>query len=272
MGDLDLKFYWAVFLRRLPYFLVIAAFLLAIAVTIAFILPPVYRSTASMLVEPQQIPDELAQTTVPVDPYEQAQIIEQRLMTRANLLALAERVGLYADEPDMTADAIVGDMRERIEFIGFTPDVTTMRDPPGAIIIGVAFEAPTAELANKGANELVSLVLQENVRLRTGRAGDTLRVLRGRGRAAGGRARAPVRGDRRLQDRQRRGAARQPGPPAAPSSSARRSGSSTLEREEAALQQPARHRGLGLRAHRPRRRHRHAQPRGGGAAGAARAS
>ena len=173
MGNLDVKFYWAVFLRRLPYFSVIAAFLLAVAVTIAFILPPVYRSTASMLVEPQQIPDQLAQTTVAVDPYEQAQIIEQRLMTRTNLLALAERVGLYEAEPDMGANAIVGDMRKRIEFIGFTPDVTTMRIP-GAIIIGVAFDAPTADLANKGANELVSLVLQENVRLRTGRAGDTL--------------------------------------------------------------------------------------------------
>ena len=64
------------------------------------ILPPVYTSSASMLVEPQQIPGDLAQTTVPVDPFEQAQIIEQRLMTRANLLALAERIGIYdAIEP-----------------------------------------------------------------------------------------------------------------------------------------------------------------------------
>jgi hypothetical protein len=36
---------------------------------------------------------------VPVNPYEQAQIIEQRLMTRANLLALAERIGIYDDSP-----------------------------------------------------------------------------------------------------------------------------------------------------------------------------
>ena len=86
MGNFDLKFYWAVFLRRLPYFLVIAAFLITVAATVAAILPPVYRSSASMLVEPQQIPGELAETTVPINPYEQAQIIEQRLMTRANLL------------------------------------------------------------------------------------------------------------------------------------------------------------------------------------------
>jgi polysaccharide chain length determinant protein (PEP-CTERM system associated) len=177
MANLDIKFYWAVFLRRLPYFAVITAFLLAVAVTVAFILPPVYQSTANMLVEPQQIPDELAQSMVPVDPYEQAQIIEQRLMTRTNLLALADRVGLYADLPEdeqLSANAIVRDMRDRIEFIGFVPDVTQLRGVPGAIIIGVAFDAPTGELANKGANELISLVLQENVRLRTGRAGDTL--------------------------------------------------------------------------------------------------
>ena len=105
MDKLDLKFYWSVFLRRLPYFLVIAGALSAIGVTVAMILPPVYRSSASMLVEPQQIPGELAQSTVPVNPFEQVQIIEQRLMTRANLIALADRIGLYADEPELSAGA-----------------------------------------------------------------------------------------------------------------------------------------------------------------------
>jgi polysaccharide chain length determinant protein (PEP-CTERM system associated) len=174
MANLDLKFYLSVFLRRLPYFLVIAALLTAVAVTVAVVLPPVYRSQASMLVEPQQIPGELAQTTVPVNPYEQAQIIEQRLMTRANLLALAERIGLYEGEEEMSAGAIASDMRKRIEFIGFEPDPTLRPEAPGVIIIGVAFEAPTPAFALKGTNELVSLVLEENVRLRTNRATETL--------------------------------------------------------------------------------------------------
>jgi uncharacterized protein involved in exopolysaccharide biosynthesis len=174
MDKLDLKFYWSVFLRRLPYFLVVLALLTAIGITVAMILPPVYRSSASMLVEPQQIPGDLAQSTVPVNPFEQVQIIETRLMTRANLLALADRIGLYAAEPELSAGARVTDIRERIEFIGFTPDVTRGPATPGATIIGVAFEAPTPEFANKGANELVNIVLEENVKLRTGRADDTL--------------------------------------------------------------------------------------------------
>ena len=174
MQNLDLKFYLAIFLRRLPYFAVIAALVAVVGVTLAAILPPTFRSSASMLVEPQQIPGELAQTTVEVDPYEQAQIIEQRIMTRDNLLGLADRIGLYADKPEMTATEMVDDIHGRIEFIGFVPDVTVQTFAiPGATIIGVAFEAPTPQFAVKGANELVNLVLQENVRIRTNRAGDT---------------------------------------------------------------------------------------------------
>lgn len=179
MPNLDFKFYMAVFVRRLPYFLVIATLVSVIGITVASILPPVYRSSASMLVERQQIPGEMAQSTVPVNPYEQAQIIAQRLMTRANLLALADRIGLYEDQPEMGAGAIVGDIRRRIEFIGFEPDARVRPELRGAIIIGVAFEAEDPAFALKGANELVNLVLQENVRLRTGRATDTLDFFEG---------------------------------------------------------------------------------------------
>lgn len=174
MANLDLKFYWAVFLRRLPYFAVIVVFLTAIAVTVAMILPPSYVSSANILVEPQQIPDQNA-TTVNVNPYEQAQIIQQRLMTRANLMALADRIGIYADQdPPIDPTAAMVDMTNRITFTGFTPDVTTRPETPGAIVLGVSFAAPTADLSVKGANELVNLVLEENVRLRTDRASDTL--------------------------------------------------------------------------------------------------
>ena len=114
------------------------------------------------------------------------------------------------------------DTRQSIEFIGFEPDVTKMRGVPGATIIGVAFEAPTAQLAYKGASELVNLILAENVRLRTGRAGDTLEFFQTEVEQLEGRPRQALEGARRLQDRQRQGAARQHGDGRAPSRSARR--------------------------------------------------
>ena len=176
MANLDLKYYWAVFKRRLPYFLVIVTLLAASGITVASILPPVYQSSASLLAEPQQIP---GADTATINPFEQIQIVEQRIMTRANLYDLAQRIGLYADQPDLSVGEIIGDMRDRIEFIGFEPDPTIRPGTPGAIIVGVTFSAPTPPVAAKGANELVSLILQENVRMRTDRASDTLDFFQG---------------------------------------------------------------------------------------------
>lgn len=180
MVNLDLKFYWAVFLRRLPYFLVIVAFLSALGLTVAMLLPPSYTSSANILVEPQQFSEQVTQSTAPVNPYEQAQIIEQRLMTRANLSLLADRIGLYKNiDPPMSEGARVSDIVKRITFIGFTPDVTRQPGSPGATILGVSFDGPTPEYANKGANELVKLVLEENQRLRAGRVNETLTFFQG---------------------------------------------------------------------------------------------
>jgi uncharacterized protein involved in exopolysaccharide biosynthesis len=179
MANLDITYYWAVFKRRLPYFLVIVTLLAAIGITVASILPPVYKSSASLLAEPQQIPGNLAESSAEINPFEQIQIVEQRIMTRANLYDLAQRIGLYADQPDLSVGEIIGDMRDRMEFIGFEPDPTVRPGTPGAIIVGVSFSAPTPQFAAKGANELVSLILQENVRMRTDRASDTLDFFQG---------------------------------------------------------------------------------------------
>jgi succinoglycan biosynthesis transport protein ExoP len=171
MGQLDLKFYLSIFLRRLPYFLVIATFISAIGITIASILPASYSATATILVESPQIPDDLAQSTVPVSPIEQTQIIERRLMTRANLLSLASKFAIHADNPGISADAIVEDMRSRTWISASAPG---KRQGPGATTVGVYFSSPDPREAADVTNELVTLILQENVSLRTDRAGDTL--------------------------------------------------------------------------------------------------
>ena len=123
LGNVDLKFYLSIFLRRLPYFVVIAAFLTAIGNAVASILPPVYRSTATILVEAPQIPGDLAQSTVPVDPIEQIQIIQQRLMTRANILSLADRFDIYADQPGISANTVISPATLPFVMNRFVPEI-----------------------------------------------------------------------------------------------------------------------------------------------------
>ncbi len=260
LGNVDLKFYLSIFLRRLPYFIVIVTFFSAVGIAVASILPPTYRSSAALLVEAPQIPGELAQSTVPTNPVEQIQIIQQRLMTRANILSLAEKFQIYADQPGMPADAIVADMRARTSL---WPQAPGPRSGGGATIITVSFSSPDPQEAAEVTNELVTLILQENVSLRTGRAEDTLeffqgdrpgrghaRVLPGRGRAALGRARPHLPAHDGLQGRERHRAARQPGVPPQPAGDPAGAPAAVRARGDGAAGRARAHR-ADLRAHRP---------------------
>lgn len=164
---LDLRYYLAVFLRRFHIFVLVFGAVTAAALTAAFTLPPVYYTEAKLLVEASQIPEQLAASTVNTAAQEQLQIIEQRLMTRSNLLDIARRLNVYENIEELTADEIVQAMRanSRISSRGGRGQATRMN---------VGFEAGSAEVAAAVVNEYVTLILRDNVALRTDRAQDTL--------------------------------------------------------------------------------------------------
>ncbi len=163
----DLKFYLALFLRRFPYFLIVCLAVTGLGVTLAYTLPPVYNAQARLLVESPQIPDELAASTVQVEAPELLRIIQQRILTRANLLEISRKFNIHANRPEMTADDIVLDMRARTQI-----GLPNVRDTTG--VVTVSFSAPTARQSAEVTNELVTQVLQQNVELRTTAASQTL--------------------------------------------------------------------------------------------------
>jgi len=174
---MDFKFYLSLFLRRLPWFAVLVAIGTAVGLTLASMLPPVYVAQARLLVESEQIPGDLAASTVQTEATEQMQIIQQRILTRAALLELVSRLQVYAPAPGrparvMTADDTVADLRERIQIV--TTGGPNRRGPAQAVIVTVTFEAPTSAMAAQVTNELVTMILNEDVSLRTGLAGQTL--------------------------------------------------------------------------------------------------
>ena len=139
---MDFKFYFSLFLRRLPWFAVLVAIGSALGLTLASVLPPVYMAQARLLVEAEQIPGNLAASTVQTQATEQLQIIQQRILTRAALLELANRLQVYAPAAGqparvMTADDIVADMRARTRIV--TTGGTSARGPAQATIVTVSF-------------------------------------------------------------------------------------------------------------------------------------
>lgn len=160
-------FYLSIFMRRLPYFLLVATVISGVAIAVAITMPPIYVSQARFLMESSQIPDALAAPTVKTPALEQLQIFEERTFTRANLLDIASRLNVLPDQKGMTPDQIVAGMRARTKASSDSPR-------GGATIMTVSFSAPTGAKAAAVLNEYLTLILQEDANLRTGRASDAL--------------------------------------------------------------------------------------------------
>ena len=87
--------YLGILRRRRGLIGLVFAVLFVIAAVVAMALPPVYRSTATILIKEQEIPQEFVRSTVTSFADERIQVISQQVMTRSTLLDLVDKYGLY---------------------------------------------------------------------------------------------------------------------------------------------------------------------------------
>src|ERR1700712_4665337 len=92
------RYYLGALRRRWGYFVVPFAVILILGSVATYLWPPTYFSEGKILVQSQQIPMELVRPTVTSAAQERIQVIEQRTMTRDNLLAIAEKFKLFPDK------------------------------------------------------------------------------------------------------------------------------------------------------------------------------
>lgn len=164
---------WRTFRRRLPVLLAVSVLGTAAAAGYALVKPPVYQTAARILVESQQIPTELARSTVNSSAAERLQIIEQRLMARDNLVQLIETHGLFADRPELSLTDRIQALREATDIQSIAVSGQGYGDREiSAFTITVRLR--DAEKAAAVANELVTTVLDQNLRARAERARETL--------------------------------------------------------------------------------------------------
>jgi len=177
----DLQSYLAIYKRRkkqliVPFFLVVAA-----SIATAFLLPSVYRSTATILIEEQEIPADLVRSAVTTFADQRIQSISKLVMTRKTLQRIIEEYNLYP-EKRLTApqEMLIADMRKdvTVETISASViDPRSGRPTEATIAFTLSFDYEVPELAQKIANELTSLFLSENISKRTQAAEGTTRFL-----------------------------------------------------------------------------------------------
>jgi uncharacterized protein involved in exopolysaccharide biosynthesis len=159
--------------RKLQFFLPFILILIA-GIGLAFGLPPVYRSDATILIERQEIPADLVQTTVTGFVEERIKGITERLLTRDNLWKIAEEQNLYPGERTKENQSdIVQHMRESVfvEMVDVqTNDPGTGKQSTATIAFTVGFEANDPTVALTIANELTTLFLEANRKSRSEQA------------------------------------------------------------------------------------------------------
>ncbi len=169
---------WRMFLRRFWVMVIIGGAGVGIAAFIAYIMPPVYESEATILVESQQIPNALAQSTVTTGAAERLSLIRQRMMTRDNLHRVIEDLELFQNRSDLTVSQKIEALREATELepISLQENRSRNSGSVSAFVIRVRF--PDSKKAAEIANEFVTKTLSQNLRARQERATDTLEFFR----------------------------------------------------------------------------------------------
>jgi protein tyrosine kinase modulator len=174
-------FYWNLVKRRAVFFLIPFILVLSAGLALAALWPASYESVGKILVESQQIPTELVRPTVTSAAQERIQVIEQRTMSRENLLAIIDKFQLFPEKRNfMSATELVELMRKNTKIEPLTQPLAFTqfrRDENPTIVFTVSFDASDPQTAAQVANELVTRILNEDLRDRTSRASDTTKFL-----------------------------------------------------------------------------------------------
>ena len=153
------------------------AFPLAAGVSLTAFLPNIYRSTATVLVDRQQIPETFVQATVTSALETRLHTISQEILSRSRLEALVSRFGLYADlRQRVAAEEVIERMRKDIKLELKGAETRGQREATVAFTISYQGSDPaTVALVT---NTLASFYIEENLKARERQAAGTAEFLK----------------------------------------------------------------------------------------------
>ncbi len=168
--------------RRKKIVALVFSAILVLTVIVAFMWPPTYQSEAIILIEEQQIPSNLVQTTITSYAQQRIEVIRQRIMTINNIMGIVEQFELYTERElkSKTRTEIANDFREAVTIEPISADVVdpqSGRPREAVIAFSLAFVGEVPSRVQKVANEITSLYLEENLKERSAQTKNTTSFL-----------------------------------------------------------------------------------------------
>lgn len=177
-ATLDPSHYLQILKKRKFYFLIPFVLILAIGMAVAMLWPPTFLSEGKILVQSQQIPVDLVRPTVTATASERIATIEQRVMTRDNILKIVDKYQLFPNQRSaLSRTEILELMRANTVIKPVELDSQRRQSENFTVAVTVGFSDRQPETATRVANELITLFLNEDARNRTSRATETTKFL-----------------------------------------------------------------------------------------------
>ncbi len=164
----------AAFRRHVMMFAVVVVLGMVVSVVYALNQPRIYQTTAMIQVLQPTIANPRDTGTSSAPTLQLLQVVEQRLMTRDNLIRMIKKHGLYANPPDIP-------MADRVLMLRLATQVEMIVDPnlrwrsdiaPTALLVRVSDGDPA--LAAMLANEFVASIIEQNRQSRADQASTAL--------------------------------------------------------------------------------------------------
>jgi polysaccharide chain length determinant protein (PEP-CTERM system associated) len=168
--------------KRRKWYIIIPFFaVFSLATITAFLIPPKYRASSTILIEDQEIPKEYVSANVTSYADQRLQSINQKIIGTTRLLEMINRFNLYADiRRTKPIEEVVAKMRKDIKFNTINADVKDPRSGQAAqatIAFSVSYDGKSPAVVQQITNELSSLYLSENLQVRQKQSTGTARFM-----------------------------------------------------------------------------------------------
>jgi len=175
--------YLAILKRRKKQVVIPAITVIVLALLAAAFWPPTYRATATILIEEQEIPQDLVRSTITSYANQQIKVISQRIMTLANIMDIVTKYDLLTERElkNTPRTEIVMNFQKQMNLELLSADVMDPRNGQArqtTIAFTLSFDHRNAKIAQKVANELVNLYMNENLKTRTEKTATTADFLK----------------------------------------------------------------------------------------------
>ena len=182
-NELTIGDYLAILNRR-KWVVIIPFFLIALIVVItALLLPAVYRTTATLLIEQQEIPDEYVTSSLTSYAEQRIESIRQRVLTSKQLQELIKQFNLYPELiKKKSIEEVVSGMRNRISLEPVNATVADRhsgRSKTLTIAFTLSYEGKDPSKIQQVVNTITTLFLKEDLKVRTEQASSTYEFLKG---------------------------------------------------------------------------------------------